>query len=113
MAYLLIGIRKNFAKLLQTNGYQTAMIGKIHLNGLPQGFDYSMVLPGQGHYYNPDFLINGEKKRFEGYCTEIITETMLDWLKNKRDPNKPFCALYHQKSSASKLATCTKISDII
>ncbi len=88
----------NFPKLMQANGYQTAMIGKIHLDGLPQGFDFSMVLPGQGHYYNPDFLINGERKRFEGYCTEIITETMLDWLKNKRDPNKPFCALYHQKA---------------
>jgi arylsulfatase A-like enzyme len=88
----------NFPKLMQANGYQTAMIGKIHLDGIPQGFDFSMVLPGQGEYYNPDFLINGERIRKEGYCTEIITETMLDWLKNKRDPNKPFCALYHQKA---------------
>ena len=88
----------NFPKLLQANGYQTAMIGKIHLDGLPQGFDFSMVLPGQGQYYNPDFLINGKKTRLEGYCTEIITETALDWLKNKRDPNKPFCLLYHQKA---------------
>jgi arylsulfatase A-like enzyme len=88
----------NFPKLLQANGYQTAMIGKIHLDGLPQGFDYSMVLPGQGQYYNPDFLINGERKRIEGYCTDIITENVLDWLKNKRDPGKPFCLLYHQKA---------------
>src|SRR5690606_34800361 len=88
----------NFPKLLQRNGYQTAMIGKIHLDGLPQGFDFSMVLPGQGHYYNPDFFIDGEKKRIEGYCTEIITETALDWLKNKRDQTKPFCLLYHQKA---------------
>jgi arylsulfatase A-like enzyme len=42
----------NFPKLLQANGYETALIGKIHLDGLPQGFDYSMVLPGQGNYYN-------------------------------------------------------------
>ncbi|MDB4583062.1 sulfatase [Draconibacterium sp.] len=88
----------NFAKQLQASGYQTALIGKIHLNGLPQGFDYSMVLPGQGHYYNPDFLINGVKKRFEGYCTDIITDATLDWIKNKRDPNKPFCAIYNQKA---------------
>ena len=88
----------NFPKLMQANGYQTAMIGKIHLDGIPQGFDFSMVLPGQGHYYNPDFLINGEKVRKEGYCTEIITETTLDWLKNKRDLDKPFCVLYHQKA---------------
>jgi arylsulfatase A-like enzyme len=71
----LTGISPNFPKLMQANGYQTAMIGKIHLDGIPQGFDFSMVLPGQGQYYNPDFLINGEKVRKEGYCTEIITET--------------------------------------
>jgi len=90
--------QENFPKILQRNGYQTAMIGKIHMDGIPQGFDFSMVLQGQGHYYNPDFFVNGEKKRIEGYCTEIITETALDWLKNKRDPNKPFCMLYHQKA---------------
>ncbi len=90
--------QENFPKILQRNGYQTAMIGKIHLDGIPQGFDFSMVLPGQGHYYNPDFLIEGERKRFEGYVTDIITETTLDWLKNKRDPDKPFCVLYHQKA---------------
>ena len=88
----------NFAKQLQKGGYQTALIGKIHLNGLPQGFDYSMVLQGQGHYYNPDFLVNGEMQRFEGYCTDIITEATLDWLKNKRDQEKPFCAIYNQKA---------------
>jgi len=90
--------QENFPKLLRANGYQTAMIGKIHLDGLPQGFDYSMVLPGHGQYYNPDFLINGEKKQIEGYCTEIITGAVIDWLKNKRDPEKPFCLLYHQKA---------------
>jgi arylsulfatase A-like enzyme len=88
----------NFAKLLQSNGYQTAMIGKIHMDGLPQGFDYSMVLPGQGAYYNPDFLVNGETIRIDGYCTEIITESVLDWLQNMRDKDKPFCLLYHQKA---------------
>ena len=58
-----------------------------------------MVLPEQRELYNPDFLINGKRVRKEGYCTYIITETILDWLKNKRDPDKPFCVLYHQKAS--------------
>jgi arylsulfatase A-like enzyme len=88
----------NFPKQLQKAGYQTAMIGKIHLDGLPQGFDYSMVLPGQGQYYNPDFLINGVKTQIEGYCTEITTEYALKWLKETRDKTKPFCLLYHQKA---------------
>lgn len=88
----------NFPKQLQKVGYQTAMIGKIHLDGIPQGFDFSMVLEGQGAYYNPDFFINGVKKQIKGYCTRIVTETALDWLNNKRDKNKPFCLLYHQKA---------------
>ncbi|MCG2460181.1 sulfatase [Flavobacteriaceae bacterium F89] len=89
--------QESFPKLLRKNGYQTALIGKIHLDGLPQGFDYSAVLPGQGDYYNPDFIVNGEKKQIHGYVTEITTDLALDWLKN-RDMDKPFCLLYHQKA---------------
>jgi arylsulfatase A-like enzyme len=88
----------NFAKQLQKSGYQTAMIGKIHLDGLPQGFDYSNVLPGQGQYYNPDFIENGVKKRYPGYVTTLTTQFALDWLDKKRDKSKPFCLLYHQKA---------------
>lgn len=88
----------NFAKSLQKSGYQTAMIGKIHMDGLPQGFDYSNVLPGQGQYYNPDFLENGVVKRISGYVTKITTDIALNWLKNKREQDKPFLLLYHQKA---------------
>lgn len=88
----------NFAKKLQQAGYATAMIGKIHLDGLPQGFDHSMVLPGQGQYYNPDFLVNGERQRFEGYVTEITTEHALKWLNEGRDKDKPFLLIYNQKA---------------
>jgi len=88
----------NFAKILQKNGYQTAMIGKIHLDGLPQGFNYSNVLPGQGQYYSPDFIENGVKKTYPGYVTQVTTDIALDWLKNKREKDKPFLLLYHQKA---------------
>ena len=85
----------NFAKQLQKSGYQTALIGKIHLHGLPQGFHYSNVLPGQGQYYNPDFIENGEKKRYKGYVTSITTDIALEWLDTKREKDKPFLLLYH------------------
>ncbi len=88
----------SFPKLLQQSGYQTALIGKIHLDGNPQGFDYWNVLPGQGQYYNPDFIEMGETKRVQGYCTELTTQFALDWLENKRDKTKPFCLLFHQKA---------------
>ena len=89
--------QENFPKLLQKNGYQTALVGKIHLDGIPQGFDYTAVLPGQGDYYNPDFIVNGTKEQIYGYVTKVTTKLALDWLKD-RDLNKPFCLLYHQKA---------------
>ena len=88
----------NFPKLLQQNGYQTALIGKIHLSGLPQGFDYSIVLPGQGVYYNPDFIENGVKKQYHGYVTTLTTQFAIDWLDKKRDKSKPFCMMLHEKA---------------
>ncbi|MHA7944016.1 sulfatase family protein [Formosa sp. 3Alg 14/1] len=88
----------NFAKALQKSGYQTAMIGKIHLDGLPQGFDYSNVLPGQGLYYSPIFIENGEKRTYPGYITQVTTDIALDWLENKREKEKPFLMMYHQKA---------------
>ncbi len=88
-----------FAKLIQKSGYQTAIIGKWHLETDPVGFDHWEVLPGQGSYYNPDFLeMDGSKKRFEGYCTDIITEHALQWLKEGRDPNKPFVLMCQHKA---------------
>lgn len=87
----------NFAKDLHRAGYQTAIVGKVHLAGRPQGFDYSAVLPDQGDYYNPDFIINGDTVNMKGYVTDITTDMTLNWLKN-RDQSKPFCVLYHQKA---------------
>ena len=87
-----------FPKLLQQNGYQTAMIGKWHLVSDPQGFDYWEVLPGQGDYYNPTFIqMNGERTKVEGYATNIITDKAIDWIEN-RDESKPFCMLLHHKA---------------
>lgn len=87
----------NFAKQLQSHGYQTALIGKIHMDGIPQGFDHSAVLIDQGEYYNPNFIINGNKQQVQGYVTDLTTDMAIDWVKN-RDTNKPFCLLYHQKA---------------
>jgi arylsulfatase A-like enzyme len=84
------GTQRTFPKILQEAGYQTAMIGKWHLKSEPTGFDYWNVLPGQGHYYNPDLIEMGEKKQHTGYVTDIITDITLDFLKNRRDQSKPF-----------------------
>lgn len=41
------GSQQTFPKILRENGYQTAVIGKWHLESLPTGFDYWEVVPGQ------------------------------------------------------------------
>ena len=94
------GNQQTFPKLLQTAGYQTAVVGKWHLGEYmpPQGYDYSEVLIGQGPYYNPPMLKNGSKVKHTGYTTDIITDLTLDWLKSKRDPNKPFMLMYQHKA---------------
>lgn len=91
--------QQTFPKLLQQAGYQTALVGKWHLESLPTGFDYWEILPGQGQYYNPTFITqeNDTVKR-EGYLTNLITDDAIDWMENKRDKEKPFCLLIHHKA---------------
>ena len=92
------GEQQNFAKILQKSGYQTAMIGKWHLKTQPTGFDYSEVLIGQGPYYNPPMLKNGERTEHTGYTTDIITDLALDWLEKGREKDKPFMLMYQHKA---------------
>jgi len=82
-------------------GYQTAIVGKWHLKQEPN-FDYYKVLPGQGKYFDTEFRIQGKEKWPKNVVThtgqhssDAITDSTLDWLKNERDPNKPFF-LCHQ-----------------
>jgi len=92
------GAQQTFPKLLQKGGYQTAMIGKWHLKSDPTGFDYWHVLPGQGSYYNPDFKTPKGTVRHSGYVTDVTTDLALDWLKNQRDPAKPFMLMCQHKA---------------
>lgn len=91
------GRQQTFPKLLQKAGYQTAMIGKWHLEGTPTGFDFWEILPGQGSYYNPDFITPDGNKHYEGYVTDVITDMGIDYMES-RDKSKPFCMLLHHKA---------------
>lgn len=92
------GSQQTFPKLMRQQGYETALIGKWHLKTDPQGFDYWDILPGQGHYYNPDFISKDGKRRIEGYNTDITTDLALDWLKAGRDKDKPFMLMCQYKA---------------
>lgn len=88
-----------FPKYLQKAGYQTAIFGKWHLESLPKGFDRWEIVPGQGDYYNPDFIHeNGDTIAEHGYLTDIITDKSLKWIDKERDKSKPFCIMIHHKA---------------
>jgi len=89
--------QQTVATVLHDAGYQTAVIGKWHLISDPVGFDYWNILPGQGEYYNPDFIENGVRKKTKGYVTNLTTDFAINWLA-KRDKDKPFFMIYQQKA---------------
>jgi N-acetylglucosamine-6-sulfatase len=89
--------------LLQRGGYQTAHIGKIHMahyegkKHIRPGFDYWYSFIGQGEYIDPIVNDNGKEYQEKGYVTDILTDKAVKWLKETRDPNKPFSLnLWHK-----------------
>ena len=97
----------NIAKTLSQNGYQTAIIGKWHLVGQPEGFDYFNVLPGQGRYWNPilktkDNWADGYDatagKEYKGFSTDVITDLTIQHLE-ERDTDKPFLMFCNFKAT--------------
>jgi len=107
-----------YPRMFQGQGYQTALFGKWHVHSEPQGFDDYCVLPGQGVYFNPEFVRKGQfqwertfprdigrkerslyplGEKHSGYVTDLVTDLCLDWLE-KRDPARPFLLMCHHKA---------------
>jgi len=78
-------------KYLQAFGYQTGLVGKWHLETNPRGFDWWSVLPGQGKYYDTEFVemqdasssdqtSRAKVTAYKGWpSTDIITDKALHW----------------------------------
>ncbi len=93
------GSQQQVQKILQKANYQTAWVGKWHLQSLPVGFDYWKILPDQGQYFQPDFIdMKNDTARYRGYTTNIISEFSIDWL-NHRDSTKPFFLVVGEKAT--------------
>ncbi len=91
------GGQPTWPKLLQTAGYQTALVGKWHLKSAPTGFDSWSILPDQGVYHDPVFDEQGTRTKHSGYVTDIITDKCLKWLAG-RNAQRPFLLMCQHKA---------------
>ncbi len=89
--------QQTLPKLLHQAGYQTAVIGKWHLESDPVGYDHWHILPGQGIYYNPPMIRDGQRVQHTGYTTDLIAEFSIEWLQN-RDKSRPFLLMTQHKA---------------
>ena len=92
------------AELLRERGYETCHVGKWHLNGHfnspkhPQpsdhGFDYWFATQNNAapsHKHPKNFVRNGrEVGPLNGYSATLVAAEGIHWLREHRDPNKPF-----------------------
>jgi len=105
-------------------GSETAIVGKWHLASEPAAFDFYCVLPGQGSYFNPTMLAHPDTAallppalrrefpeplpawpknsfRIAGqdstYADDAITDLAIAWLKQRKEPRKPFFLMHHFK----------------
>jgi arylsulfatase A-like enzyme len=106
------GRQQTLPKLLQRAGYQTALIGKWHLQSEPTGFDYWSILPGQGAYVDPVFLHKGGRGKLTGYVTDLITDQTLSWLRSGRDRERPFFLMCHHKAPHRNWVPDSKHADL-
>ena len=89
-----------YPQLLQHAGYQTAYVGKWHMDAstdMPRpGFDYWLSFRGQGVYIDPVLNENGHVVKRVGYTTDLLTEYAVNWLRQPHQ--KPFVLVLSHKA---------------
>ncbi|MBK3516858.1 sulfatase family protein [Carboxylicivirga marina] len=87
-----------FPQIFQNNGYKTSIFGKLHFGNNPKGVDEFSILPGQGNYFNPDFITSKGDTSIQGYVSDIITDMAIDWLDREAQDDEPFMMMYMHKA---------------
>ncbi len=92
-----------FPQILKKAGYETAFIGKWHMDSQDEvqpGFDRWVGFKAHGVYNNPVFNIDGQHVRQKGYMTDLLTKYATDWL--KQDHKAPFLLYLAHKAPHAK-----------
>lgn len=92
------------ATALKENGYKTGIFGKWHLGDAypyrphDRGFETAIVHGGGGisqtpdywgnDYFDDTYFVNGEPKKFHGYCTDVFFDEALKYIEDNKD--EPF-----------------------
>jgi len=92
------GTQQTFPKILQKNGYKTALLGKWHLGSEPTGFDDWEVMIGQGFYYNPSFLSKTGLDTVTGYSVDIVADKAINWMTKNDKKEEPFMLMVQFKA---------------
>ena len=109
----------SFAKLFKKEGYNTAFIGKWHLDGngrsafIPkerrQGFDYWKVLECSHNYNNSSYWGNDDQKHmWEGYDAKAQTEDAIAYIEAQAKTETPFTLVLSWGPPHAPYATAPK-----
>ncbi|MGH9662074.1 MAG: sulfatase family protein [Bryobacteraceae bacterium] len=84
-----------YTEILARHGYTVGLCGKWHMghdDKAQRGFTWWHTVPGGGGTYrDPEFVTNGERRKLEGYKTDLVTGGALQFLDAVKD--KPFFLL--------------------
>ena len=103
-----------FPKLLHDHGYKTGYFGKWHLgNGkVPKpGYDQWESFDWLGDFTNTTLWINGEKKQFQGFADDIISNRAANFIKQNSGTETPFFALIGLKQPHFPFASPARYKD--
>jgi arylsulfatase len=94
------------ADVFAASGYRTGIFGKWHLgDNYPyrpddRGFHESVWFPSShinsvpdywnNDYFDDTYLHNGQREKYEGYCTDVFFAQAIRWMKRQAQGGQPF-----------------------